>query len=109
MEQVYEPTVGFSVWPVLLTLEGPTALVGVVLTLIYNDPRIPRDAWHCQHSYASRAEFAAELRKSGKEPRRLGIGAKTPEMATYIQERATACGLKSVIFRGMTTPSTSTV
>ena len=109
MQNDHEPTIGFEVWPVLLTLEGPTALVGVVLTLIYNDPRIDRDHWHCQHDFPSRMDFAASLRHGGKVPRRLGLGAKTAEIATYIQGRAEACGLKCVIFRGMTTPSKTTV
>jgi hypothetical protein len=101
----HEPTIGFSLWPVLLTIEGPTNMVGIVLGMIYDDRRIPRDEWHCDHPYASRAEFAAKLRAIGKEPRRLGIGAKNNIVASMIRARVEASGLKCVIFRSATTPS----
>jgi hypothetical protein len=106
MNKPNEPTIGFSVWPVLLMIEGPTNLIGIVLGMIYSDQhRIPRSDWHCDHPYSSRAEFAAKLRSEGKEPRRLGIGAKNAIVASMIRARAESSGLRCTIFRGETKPS----
>jgi len=104
MENPPEPTVGFAVWPVLLTLEGPTSMIGIVVSALYSDQKIPRTDWHCEHRHASRAEFAAHLIAGGKEIRRLGVGAKDVETAKKIQAKAEAARVKCVIFRGATNP-----
>ncbi len=103
MKERSEPTVGFEVWPVLLTLEGPTSVIGIVLGALYNDKETPRTEWHCDHKFASRAEFARHLIGAGKEIRRLGVGAKSQEIAEKIRAKAEASGVKCVIFRGTTT------
>jgi hypothetical protein len=105
VEKQFEPTVGFTVWPVLLTLEGPTSTIGIALTAIYGDNKIPRTDWHCEHSFASRAEFAAHLIAGGKEARRVGVGAKSSDVAKKIQAKAEASGVKCTIFRGVTDSS----
>jgi hypothetical protein len=104
MRQAHEPTIGFSVWPVLLTIEGPTNMVGMVLAMMYDDHRIPNGEWHVDHSFKSRAEFAEHLKAGGKEKRRLGVGAKTAIVASMIQARAESFGLRCVIFRSETKP-----
>lgn len=101
-KQQFEPTVGFTVWPVLLTLEGPTSTIGIVLSAIYGDSKVPRSDWHCEHTYTSRAEFAAHLIAGGKAIHRIGVSAKTSEIAKKIQTKAEASGVKCTIFRGET-------
>lgn len=105
MEKISEPTVGFTVWPVLLTLEGPTSMIGIALSAIYGDQKIPRTDWHCEHKYSSRAEFAAHLIAGGKEVSRVGVGAKTPDIAKMIQAKAQASGVRCAIFRGVSEPT----
>jgi hypothetical protein len=102
VEKKPEPTVGFTVWPVLLTLEGPTSMIGIALSAIYGDEKIPRTEWHCEHKFASRAEFATHLIGGGKEIRRVGVGTKSSEIAEKIRAKAEASGVKCAIFRGVT-------
>jgi hypothetical protein len=101
VEKRSEPTVGFNVWPVLLTLEGPTSMIGIVLSAVYGDKKIPHADWHCEHKFASRAEFATHLIGGGREVRRLGVGAMTPGVAEQIRAKAEASGVKCAIFHGM--------
>jgi hypothetical protein len=105
MEKKSEPTVGFSVWPVLLTLEGPTSMIGIALSAVYGDKNIPRTEWHCEHKFASRAEFAAHLIGGGREARRVGVGTMSLEVAEKIRAKAEASGVKCAIFRGVTDSS----
>jgi hypothetical protein len=101
VEKQFEPTVGFTVWPVLLTLEGPTSMIGLALSAIYGDSKIPRTEWNCEHTYGSRAEFAAHLIAGGKEVRRVGVSAKTSDTAQKIQAKAEGSGVKCTIFRSV--------
>jgi hypothetical protein len=105
MEPPHDPTIGFTVWPVMMIVEGPSSLLGIGISMIYNDHRIPRDNWHINHNERSRAHFAETLRKGGNAHKRVGIGIKDKITASMIEARMQAFRLKCTIFRGETKPS----
>ena len=87
-----EPTISFHVSPYLLTLEGASVTLALLLEMLYKDTALDRGSWGVSHNAANRQSFASELRAAGTTRRRLGISATTRAAVEVIQRRA--LGLK---------------
>lgn len=88
-----EPTMAFSIWPNLLMVEGPAQIIGLLLTMLYDDPKIPRDGWVVDHGGTSRREYAATLKRAGTEVRRQGIAIKDQQTVELLLRRVQSLGL----------------
>jgi hypothetical protein len=95
-----EKTISFDLWPHLLMIEGPTNTIGLLLAAIYDDPAIPRASWSVSSKEKSRKTHAELLQKSGVEKMRQGIGVRTAEVVTAIQEHARTLALASFRLSG---------
>jgi hypothetical protein len=99
-----ERTVSFEAWPILLLLEGPSASIGTLISMMYADVHVPRDSWTLEHTERSRHAYAEKLRRAGSIARRQGLGVRAEATAKIFEARAKALGLACTRFSGMTSP-----
>jgi hypothetical protein len=88
-------TVRFSIWPHLITLEGPAEKLAAIIEDLYNDPRLPREQWSLGNTDGiGRRAMVLRLRKEHKALRRVGLAAITRPMSDAIEKRVRAAGIK---------------
>jgi hypothetical protein len=83
-----ERTVAFSVAPYLVVLEGASNTLSLILSKLYGDSTLPRDAWSVSHFAANRREFIEQLRAAGSEHRRIGISAHSQSTVDLVKRHA---------------------
>ena len=82
------PTVAFGVSKYLMSIEGPSVTLGVLISMLYQDPGLPRRDWSVSHTAANRPSFVKELRAAGERRRRIGVAVHTQEAVVRISTHA---------------------
>lgn len=56
-----EPTVAFGVSKFLMSIEGPSNTLGLLVSRLYDDGQLSRKEWSVSHTAANRPEFVKQL------------------------------------------------
>lgn len=83
-----EPTVSFGVSKYLMSIEGPSATLGALISMLYQDPDLSRKDWSVSHTAANRPSFVKDLRAAGDKRRRIGVAVHTQEAVVRISTHA---------------------
>jgi hypothetical protein len=90
-----EKTITFNLWPNVLMVEGPAKLIATLILTLYEDPRVPKDAWNVAHTEKSRKTYAESLKHSDVTKMRKGIGIGPDHLVPIVEGRARSLGLTS--------------
>ena len=88
-----EKTISFNLWPNVLMVEGRAKDIGALIAMLYEDPRIPRDAWNIAHTDKSRKTYADTLKQSEVSKMRKGFGIGPDHLVPIVEGRAKSLGL----------------
>jgi hypothetical protein len=83
-----EPTVKFGVSKFLMSVDGPSATLGLLISLLYGDKTLPKTEWSVSHTAANRPAFIKQLRDAGTQHRRLGFAVHTQRAVDEITKHA---------------------
>jgi hypothetical protein len=97
-----EKTLTFDVWPNLLIIEGPTRVIGMLISILYEDKSMPRDGWTVTHNEHSRKTYADVLKRGGEAKKRQGMGVRDAAFVEIVEHRAKALGLSCFRFKSKT-------
>lgn len=79
-----EPTVAFGVSKFLMSIEGPSNTLGLLVSRLYGDGELSRKEWSVSHTAANRPEFVKQLLAAGQQRRRIGIAVHTQQAVVRI-------------------------
>lgn len=95
-----EPTMAFGVSKYLVSVEGPSSTLGLLISMLYDEPGLPRTHWSVSHTAANRPAFVKQLRLAGTKPRRIGMAVHTQEAVDRITRHA---GRLRLVYHCLTT------
>jgi hypothetical protein len=90
-----EWTTAFGLSKYLMSVEGPSSKLGLLITILYEDRLLPHNDWSVSHTAANRPEFVKQLRAAGTEFRRIGLAVHSQKAVEAIRNAAERLALKS--------------